>query len=385
VVKVSDVSDPFSGSGTSAPWLRVDSADYELLWPPELLIRELTALDAIRSKRERIPMVERLLEEAFLGEAPLEDYRGSFSRPRVSVSHPRRHDYIADLLAYVPRLREHRRPTPYWSMRRNPDSGRPLSPRRTLSQVRDDFSQLISVLMADGYFGRALPTICVDDHDGVEIDPNMVLAERLGVPDLWPLRPAQWDTDTFYDLVEVFHDLAARPRTRHWHSWNDCGWHFGDFATDIGRAVYRWRVNELLTAGGIDLHLADNGEDTGRLVLSVDDARTDLVREALATAEPDPAGRVRHAIALFRGRAATPHDKRSAVLALAGILEERRELISEKIGSKDEGALFSVANNFAIRHQRRGQQADYDPAFLDWIFWWYLATVELTNRLLARP
>jgi hypothetical protein len=42
------------------------------------------------------------------------------------------------------------------------------------------------------------------------------------------------------------------------------------------------------------------------------------------------------------------------------------------------------ANNFAIRHQRRGQQGDYDPVFLDWIFWLYLGTVELTNRLLAR-
>ena len=46
--------------------------------------------------------------------------------------------------------------------------------------------------------------------------------------------------------------------------------------------------------------------------------------------------------------------------------------------------MFSLANEFAIRHQRRGQQGDYDPAFLDWIFWWYLATIELTDRLLAR-
>ncbi len=26
----------------------------------------------------------------------------------------------------------------------------------------------------------------------------------------------------------------------------------------------------------------------------------------------------------------------------------------------------------------------YDEAFLDWIFWWYLGTVELTNRLINR-
>lgn len=27
---------------------------------------------------------------------------------------------------------------------------------------------------------------------------------------------------------------------------------------------------------------------------------------------------------------------------------------------------------------------DYDPAFLDWVFWWYLGTVELTNRIIHR-
>jgi hypothetical protein len=91
-----------------------------------------------------------------------------------------------------------------------------------------------------------------------------------------------------------------------------------------------------------------------------------------------------HAIALSRGRDATEHDKRSAVIALVGILEERRSLIRTEIDRKDEGALFGIANEFAIRHQHRGQRGDYDPVFLDWVFWWYLATIELTDRLLAR-
>ncbi len=375
------MSDPFNDSAASR--MRVESADYELLWPRALFVRVLTTLRSLDTG-EAGPMVERLLEDAFLGDAPVEDYRGSGSSSGWSVSPARRYDFIDELLAYVPRLREHRRPGSYWSARHRPGSEGRAVPRRSLPQLREDFAQLISALLADGYFGRALPKICVDDHDGVEIDPNMVLAERLGVPDLWPLRPGQWDTDTFYDLIEVFHDLAARPRTRHRHSWDNCGWHFGDFATDIGRAVYRWRVNELLASGGIELRLAKDGEDIGRLVRSVDDARADLVGQVLVTPDPDVDGRVQHAIALFRGRAATAHDKRSAVLTLAGILEERRELIREHIGSKDEGALFGIANSFAIRHQRRGQQADYDPVFLDWIFWWYLATVELTDRLLAR-
>jgi len=117
----------------------------------------------------------------------------------------------------------------------------------------------------------------------------------------------------------------------------------------------------------------------------VDEARTDLVTQTLRTPAPGVQERVSHAVALFRGRTATVHDKRSAVLTLAGILEERRELIGTRIGSRDEDALFQIANKFAIRHQRSDQQGDYAPVFLDWIFWCYLATVELTDRLLDRP
>ncbi|MDN5855856.1 MAG: hypothetical protein L0K86_24050, partial [Actinomycetia bacterium] len=163
-----------------------------------------------------------------------------------------------------------------------------------------------------------------------------------------------------------------------------CGHHFEDFDIDAGRRVYRALINRLLAEHGVALRLAAAGEDEGRLVQVIDDARADLIERARAGSEPHVRGRVEHAIALFRGRDATEHDKRSAAITLAGILEERRTLIRTDLGRKDEGALFGLANEFAIRHQRRGQHGDYDPAFLDWIFWWYLATIELTDQILAR-
>jgi hypothetical protein len=33
--------------------------------------------------------------------------------------------------------------------------------------------------------------------------------------------------------------------------------------------------------------------------------------------------------------------------------------------------------------RRADQRDDHDEAFLDRVFWWYLATVELINRLIA--
>ena len=50
--------------------------------------------------------------------------------------------------------------------------------------------------------------------------------------------------------------------------------------------------------------------------------------------------------------------KRSAVVALAGILEERRSLLADELLTKDEGALFQIANKFGIRHQRADQRDD---------------------------
>jgi len=36
-----------------------------------------------------------------------------------------------------------------------------------------------------------------------------------------------------------------------------------------------------------------------------------------------------------------------------------------------------------VRHASERQKADYNPLFLDWVFWWFLATIELTDRLLS--
>ena len=108
------------------------------------------------------------------------------------------------------------------------------------------------------------------------------------------------------------------------------------------------------------------------------------MQRTLATPSPADRGAVEHAVALFRARAAGREDKRSAVMALARILEDRRALLKVELLNKDEGALFTIANGFDVRHRRADQRGDYAEAYLDWIFWWYLATLELTDRLLHR-
>jgi hypothetical protein len=248
-----------------------------------------------------------------------------------------------------------------------------------------DEEPLIDEFEINGYLVHAFGEECVD-HRGPRPDPAAVLSGRLGYTVAWPLQHsrATWTKDNFCDLVEVFHDLVARPTRRWYHDFNECGWHYSGFATGPARRLYRWRINRLLAGSTLGLRVAEEGEDLGRLVRVEPSGLEDLPERALEAATPETIDRLRHSIALFRSRNATVEERRSAVITLAGILEERRKLLKAKLLSKDEGALFHIANDFAIRHQKADQRGDYDLAFLDWLFWWYLGTVELTNQLLAR-
>ncbi len=52
------------------------------------------------------------------------------------------------------------------------------------------------------------------------------------------------------------------------------------------------------------------------------------------------------------------------------MLEIHRTLLKRELLSKDEDALFEIANRYDLRHRNASQRVDYDPVFLDWVFWW---------------
>lgn len=366
-------------------------ANLELRWPRTLFTAEAVVLgDAhdvgTQNWQDR---VELLLEEAFTGTAAREHLarvaaaEGGFwgSKPGGNNLSPK--DVLKWLANSADTFPTQAQPRPYWSQRHAP---RPHTADN--SRLGEWFLQTIRDLHAHGYFEHTFPTGCEDAGDAdTGMDPSMVLVERLGVPELWPLQTSRdsWDpdnnTDLFYDLVEALHDLVARPRSRSYHSyWQH--WHYGDFSTSAGQELYRWRVNRILNVAGVDLQLADAGEDIGRLVRVTDDGRDTLIERVQAIGADRDARR--HAVALFRSRSADREAKRSAVVALARLLEERRQLLQTTLLSRDEGALFQIANQFDLRHNKADQRREYDEAYLDWIFWWYLATVDLTDQLIMR-
>ncbi|WP_329130334.1 hypothetical protein [Streptomyces sp. NBC_00670] len=374
--------------------MSLDLSNYELLWPAELLASEGERILCASDRTSDSSWVDRatwIITEALAGTTAVADFEelpdrdvptdapwssttpGWDSQPGMG-----KREWFTELVHRAGELRQAAAPRPYWPQRR----GRGLShDGSTPRDTRRDFARLVGEFENKGYLVEVFGEECVDDNSELP-DASEVIDRRLGIPDLWPLTPETWDEDTFYGLIEVFHDLVSRPRIRRYHSYSGCGWHHSEFHNGPARVLYRGRVNELLREASIEYELAAEGEDLGRLVAVTDDARSSLVHRAFNESAPDITARVRHAIALFRGRDTTVESKRSAIVTLAGILEERRALLKDKLG-KDEGALFEIANRYDLRHRKADQRGDYDEAFLDWIFWWYLGTVELTNRLIA--
>lgn len=385
--------------------------DYALRWPRATFVAEARALLAGYSptdadQAEVFTLAAYLLaRQAFVGNVPAADLgRGQvpgwwqFDAARLlrnlaaSNSSPRR--YLEFLVEVADRLPE-QPPRIYWHARQNPGA-----------RLQHDWAVLVDQMRHEGFLDRAAPTRCPLEDFATSQDYrlNELTTCRLGEPALdpgtqqpswWPLRPGTWDEPTFYALVEIVHDLVARPRQLHPHdtsSFNgagldapDCEGHYGDFATDAGRAVYRWCVDHVLAQHHAPVRFGDAvAGDTTRLVMVTGDDRDELIRRALASPGPADNDAVRHAVALFRARAATREDKRSAAVALARVLEDRRKVLKAELLRKDEGALFQIANEFDLRHRDAKQRPDYDEAYLDWVFWWYLATIELTDRLLAR-
>ena len=91
--------------------------------------------------------------------------------------------------------------------------------------------------------------------------------------------------------------------------------------------------------------------------------------------------RVSTAILKFRRRGSSASDRRDAVRDLADVLEFLREEVKKVLKSADESDLFNLANNFGIRHHRKGQKTDYDQSiWLSWMFYYYLATIHACVR-----
>jgi hypothetical protein len=372
--------------------------DYVLRWPRELFRARLARLingrlnGSIRTNWN--DLVEHLLADAFESDQPTQDFRDAIQASQTvddpwanaAAPAPAPIDGGREFLVRMLRAADdfpHQIPRRPYRSQRGRNTGDPAA-GISLSTTATRFVNLIADLEHRGYFERTFQKDCVDDP--ANVDASALIKEEIGVAGLWPLS-AEFigaDEDLFLDVLEVIGEFVAAPQSRSWHNWNECGWHHSDFNIALGRDIYYWNVNRLLSQTSLGLRLATSGEDRGRLVEAAGDARNDLVAQTIEGADEATRDPIQHAVAMFRKRGVTTEEKRSACVTLASVLELRRQLLQDHLYSRDEGALFQIANQFDLRHRSASQRGDYDPVFLDWVFWWYLGTIELTDRIVRR-
>lgn len=372
------------GAGRQPNGFETAHPDFEMNWPYEIFRMELGSILAMQDTR-RDDMIASLLREAFVDEhvsIVFENIPAKFS-PSMSDERGSYAIWLRDNSSKFPISHGRQR---YWIHREGGGVARGQKIHQESLQV--EWRAIASEFERDGYFRKAAPRECADVPLGegeslASLDE--IIFEQCGLVNLWDRsRGSALDNDELFTLIEVMHTLIARPRYRWYHDWDNCGWHYEKFSRNIGQMLYRWKVNALLERRGEGLRIAREGQERGTLIRIFDDAREGLVRASVAEGPLPQPDEVQQAIALYRKLGAQAVDKRTACFQLARVLEARRPLMKEEMLKGDEGMIFQIANKFNIRHSNKDQFDNYDEVFLDWIFWTFLATCELTRSLEAK-
>jgi len=273
---------------------------------------------------------------------------------------------------------------PYYSQRAGRGPGLPSLGLGDLKRVfKAWFSQLENKCYFQQYWGYA----CVDAGfipglGGTDLQTELLLSLRK--PNLWPVHSTieSWSEDDFFDVVEFLYDQISKPTKRYFHAYNSCGWHCSEFDREQGQLEYRQNLNRFLRAYDSGFELSEQGQ-----VLALSPTGFEPLLDApIPHADTENVtARVDAAIQKFRRHRASVEDQRDAVRNLADVLEFLRPKIKEVLVSKDEQALFEIANNFGIRHHREDQKVGYDKAiWLSWVFYFYLATIHAAVRLIKK-
>lgn len=250
----------------------------------------------------------------------------------------------------------------------------------TLRDVNGLFSQAFKITGIDGK---------PDERVAAQIpDGEAFFLERMKVSDIgyWFLRldaapsNVEDDPDVFLDLLELLHaECVSLPKSRTRMKFGSDYRFNAPFSKAEGQRVFREKINPVLAMAQPPYEL----EASGTIRQLPPEDLSGLVDEPLPEDEEaavvDP---VRAAIEQFFRRGAAVHDRLAAVKMLADSLERLRPEVKAELLSKDEAALFNVANNFGIRHNNREQRLDYNrELWLEWMFYVYLATIRAMLRL----
>lgn len=241
----------------------------------------------------------------------------------------------------------------------------------------------------DGYLQEAFGYWCSDEGQVVGTlgrDIEIAVLRLTKKANLWPLPDDlhHFSEEDLFDFIEFLFDHVSQPLEEgsHLHDYYDGGWHYTKFDKKAGQQRFLEELNPILEDYNPGYRLSDLGEieELGEPGLNL------LLDAPLPEADPEHVTeRVSKAIQLFRRHHASLQDRRTAVRELADVLEFLKKQLKEVLTKKDESDLFNIANNFGIRHNNMDQKTHYDKAiWLSWMFYYYLATIHASLRLIEK-
>ena len=230
----------------------------------------------------------------------------------------------------------------------------------------------------------ALTALAVAIAGKLGSDIEAAMFWKLRKTELWPIQNKCdfYSEDDLFDAIEFLHDCVSKPVDGWRHTFNDCGWHYRTFSQDTGRQEFRDEINELLRDYKDGYELSEEGE----ILALAEPGLEPLLQAHLPEYDPkNVETRVNAAVRKFRNRHSSPDDRRDAIRDLADVLEFLRPKLKEVLTKQDENDLFNIANNFDIRHHNDKQKANYDkPIWYSWMFYFYLATIQASVRLIKK-
>lgn len=273
---------------------------------------------------------------------------------------------------------------PYYSIR----TGSNPHARFDLAMLQRLFYQTFAAFAQRDYFQEAFGYNCVDAGDvsgSIGPDIEAYVFRKLRKVNLWPIQDNydRYSEDDAFDLVELLYDCISEPIDGRHHAHGNCGWHYGTFDRESGQREYRNEINDILRDYGEGFELSEAGEVCRR----IPDSMQPVFEVRLPDYDPpNVTKRVQDAKVKYTRRGVTPEDKRDAIRDLGDILEYLRPQLSRVMTSKDEDDLFSLASNFGIRHHDGRQKGDYDRGiWYDWMFYYYLNTINAVLRVIGVP
>ena len=235
------------------------------------------------------------------------------------------------------------------------------------------FSDLYSEFVTNGYFKEYFGFECVDAGFvsgifGENIEAGIY--RLLRKDNLWPIkeRVNDYEEDDLFDVIEFLYEHVSKPVETDgaYHSWDRCGWHYSKFERENGKKEFLNKVNEILAEYGSGFQMDRDG-----LILTKDDGALATIYTAdIPTKRDDIRQKMNLAVQKYRQSRSNLEERRIAIRELADILEILEPDIKTYLSKKDDDALFTIVNNFSIRHANEKQKTNYDKnIWYSWMFY----------------